>query len=91
MPENDNAHEECEVSDKDCNRIKRDAKIRALRTAWQGVAVVALIGAATAVQQMVISGHLLTLRTIVTAATTGALMSVAAWVHRRWEAKVGKA
>lgn len=67
----------------------RDARTRALRTLLQGLAVTALVGAATAVYQLATTGDALTLATVGTSALTGAGMAVAAWVQRRLEGHTG--
>ncbi|WP_152476612.1 hypothetical protein [Nocardiopsis salina] len=60
-----------------------DAATRTWRTLLQALAVTAVVGAATAVTQLVGDGDALTLATVATTAGTGALMAVGAWVHRK--------
>ena len=62
-----------------------DARSRAARTLLQALAVTVLVGAATAVTELATDGGVLTLATVGTAAGTGALMAVAAYVQRRFE------
>jgi hypothetical protein len=62
---------------------ERDARSRAVRTLLQGLAVTVLVGAATAVSELATDGSVLTLATVATAAGTGALMAVTAYVQRR--------
>lgn len=62
---------------------ERDARTRAARTLFHGLAVTVLVGAATAVSELAVDGGVLTLATVGTAAGTGALMAVAAYVQRR--------
>ncbi|MFC4563286.1 hypothetical protein ACFO4E_15595 [Nocardiopsis mangrovi] len=66
-----------------------DARSRALRTLVQALAVTAVVGASTAVYQLVTSGDALTGATVITAALTGAGTVVAAWVRRRLEGTPG--
>lgn len=61
---------------------ERDARSRGLRTLVQALAVTLLVGAATAVTELATAGGVLTLATVGTAAGTGALMAVAAYVQR---------
>lgn len=68
-------------------QIRRDAFTRAGRTVWQGLLVTVLIGAATSVHTLIMSGNLLSFSTIATSALTGACMAVAAWFQRRLEAR----
>lgn len=68
-------------------QIRRDAFTRAWRTVWQGLIVTIAVGAATAVHSLVLSGHVLTLSTVITSALTGSGMAVAAWFQRRLEAR----
>lgn len=63
--------------------VETDARSRGLRTLAQALAVTVLVGAATAVSDLVTDGGVLTLATVGTAAGTGALMAVAAYVQRR--------
>ena len=62
---------------------ERDARSRALRTLLQALAVTVLVGAATAITELATTDSMLTLATVGTAAGTGALMAVAAYVQRR--------
>ena len=68
---------------------ERDARSRAARTLLHGLAVTVLVGAATAVSELATDGGVLTLATVGTAAGTGALMAVAAYVQRRVEGRRG--
>lgn len=68
---------------------ERDARSRAARTLLHGLAVTVLVGAATAVTELATDGGVLTLATVGTAAGTGALMAVAAYVQRRVEGRRG--
>lgn len=70
------------------SETKADARSRALRSLGQAAAVTALVGAATAVYELTLGGEALTLATVATAAGTGALMAVAAWVQRRLEGRL---
>lgn len=63
----------------------QDARSRAARTLLQALAVTVLVGAATAVSELATDGGVLTLATVGTAAGTGALMAVAAYIQRRLE------
>ncbi|WP_116248162.1 hypothetical protein [Nocardiopsis sp. FIRDI 009] len=63
---------------------RADARSRGWRTLAQAAAVTALVGAATAVAELVGSDSL-SLTTVATAAGTGALMALAAWAQRRME------
>ena len=62
---------------------ERDARTRAVRSLVQALAVTVLVGAATAVSELATDSGALTLATVGTAAGTGALMAVAAYVQRR--------
>lgn len=62
---------------------ERDARTRGLRSLAQALAVTVLVGASTAIYQLAATGDALTLATVGTAAGTGALMAVAAYVQRR--------
>lgn len=62
---------------------ERDARTRAARSLFQALAVTVLVGAATAVSELATTDSVLTLATVATAAGTGALMAVAAYVQRR--------
>lgn len=61
----------------------REARTRAVRTLAQALAVTVLVGAATAITELATTDSVLTLATVATAAGTGALMAVAAYVQRR--------
>lgn len=59
-----------------------DARSRAGRTLLHALAVTVLVGAATGVYQLAADGAALSLATVGTAAGTGALMALAAYVQR---------
>lgn len=59
-----------------------DARARAGRTLLHALAVTVLVGAATGVYQLAADGAALSLATVGTAAGTGALMALAAYVQR---------
>lgn len=62
---------------------ERDARTRAARSLFQALVVTVLVGAATAITELATDGGLPALATVATAAGTGALMAVAAYVQRR--------
>lgn len=67
-----------------------DAGTRSARTIAQAAVMTAIVGAATAVYQVAADGDVMTLATVGTAAASGALTALAAFVHRKIEKHLGK-
>lgn len=70
--------------------VKDDAGSRSFRTLMQAAAMTVAVGAATAVYQVAADGDVLTLATVGTAAASGALTALAAFVHRKIDGFLGK-